>query len=157
MSLQYVLNPHSPLRPILVVEDNDMDLDFCLQAFVEHAIANPVVVCRDGEDALAFIDAHREPTDAQFPLLVLLDLHLPKVDGIDVLRHARTLPTWRRVPFIVLTTSNQHTDISAAYEHGVNSYIVKPVDFGAFTEVVKHIKMYWILTNASPFPAHQGG
>lgn len=152
MTFQTVLNQRSPLRPILVVEDNDMDLDFCLQAFEEHAIANPVVACRDGEEAIAFIDKYADPGDARFPLLVLLDLRLPKVDGIDVLRHARAQPVWKQVPFIVLTTSSQNTDISAAYQHGVNSYIVKPVDFGSFAEVVKHIKVFWILTNEPPFP-----
>lgn len=156
MTFARVLNPQSPLRPILVVEDNDMDLDFCLQAFEEHAIANPVVACRDGEEALAFINFHNDPTDAQFPLLVLLDLRLPKVHGIEVLRHARTLPVWKQVPFVVLTTSTHTEDINAAYEQGVNSYIVKPVDFQAFVDVVRHIKMYWILTNVPPFPARNG-
>lgn len=156
MTFARVLNPQSPLRPILVVEDNDMDLDFCLQAFGEHAIANPVVACRDGEEALAFINFHNDPADAQFPLLVLLDLRLPKVHGIEVLRHARTLPVWKQVPFVVLTTSTHTEDINAAYEQGVNSYIVKPVDFQAFVDVVRHIKMYWILTNVPPFPARNG-
>lgn len=156
MTFEFVLNPRSPLRPILVVEDNDMDLDFCLQAFDEHAIANPVVACRDGEEALRFIDAHTDPADPHFPLLVLLDLRLPKVDGIEVLRHAREQLVWKQVPFIILTTSNVSADISAAYQHGVNSYIVKPVDFGSFAEVVKHIKVYWILTNEPPFPSANG-
>lgn len=146
-----VFNTHSPLRPILVVEDNDMDLDFCMQAFEEHAVANPVIACRDGEEAIQFIDAHPSVEDRQFPLLVLLDLRLPKVDGIDVLRHARQLPVWKEVPFVILTTSRENADIAAAYQLGVNSYIVKPVDFGSFSEMVKNIKMYWILTNEPPF------
>ena len=149
--MTFILNPRSSLRPILIIEDHDMDLDFCLQAFEEHAVANPVIACRDGEEAIQFIDAHPSSDDRQFPLLVLLDLRLPKVDGIDVLRHARQQPVWKRVPFVILTTSRENTDISRAYELGVNSYIVKPVDFGSFTEVVKHIKMYWILTNEPPF------
>ncbi|MCX6546427.1 MAG: response regulator [Acidobacteria bacterium] len=147
-----VLNHASRLRSILVVEDNDMDLDFCLQAFIEHAVANPILVCRDGEEALGFIDEHPTPEDPQLPLLVLLDLRLPKVDGIDVLRYARQHPVWKQVPFVVLTTSRENADIGAAYELGVNSYIVKPVDFAAFAEVVKHINVYWILTNEPPFP-----
>ncbi len=146
-----ISNTQSLLRPILLIEDNDMDLDFCLQAFAEHAVANPVSVCRDGEEALQFIDAHPSPTDPLFPLLVLLDLRLPKVDGIDVLRYARQRPAWKLLPFVVLTTSRENADITTAYELGVNSYIVKPVDFISFTEVVKNIKMYWILTNEPPF------
>ena len=148
-----ILNPNSSLRPILVVEDNDMDLDFCIQAFEEHAIANPVFACRDGEEAIQFIDAHPAADDPHLPLLTLLDLRLPKIDGIDVLRHARQHPIWKQVPFIILTTSREHSDIGAAYEVGVNSYIVKPVDFSSFADVVKQIKMFWILTNEPPFAA----
>lgn len=151
-----IFNQHSPLRPILVIDDNDMDLDFCLQAFEEHAVANPVIACRDGEEALQFIEAHQTPEDRRFPLLVLLDLRLPKVDGIEVLRHARQHPVWRQVPFVILTTSRENADIATAYDLGVNSYIVKPVDFALFTDIVKHIKMYWIFTNEPPFaPPHQ--
>jgi CheY-like chemotaxis protein len=143
-------------RPILVVEDNPMDLDFLLQAFEEHGVLNPVLVCRDGEEAMLFIAAHTGPDDPSLPLLVLLDLRLPKVDGIDVLRQARQLPVWKQIPFVVVTTSRENTDISRAYELGVNSYIVKPVDFPAFAEVVKQIKFYWLLTNEPPFPSAKG-
>ena len=149
--MTYLLNPHSLLRSILIIEDNDMDLDLCIQAFEENAVGNPVLACRDGEEALQFIDAHPNSAGRGFPLLVLLDLHLPKVDGIDVLRHARAQPMWKPVPFVILTTSRENSDIATAYELGANSYIVKPVDFGSFTEVVKNIKMYWILTNEPPF------
>lgn len=152
MNTTRLLNHSSFLRPILVVEDNDMDLDFCLQAFIEHAVANPILTCRDGEEALWFVDEHQTTDDPQLPLLVLLDLRLPKVDGLDVLRHARQHPVWKRVPFVVLTTSRENTDIGAAYELGANSYIVKPVDFAAFSSVVKSINCYWIVTNESPFP-----
>ena len=151
-----MLNPRSPLRPILVVEDNDMDLDFCMQAFDEHAIANPVIVCRDGDEAIQFIDAHPASDDPHLPLLVLLDLRLPKVDGLEVLRHARQHPIWKQVPFIILTTSRENSDIGTAYQIGVNSYIVKPVDFVSFAKVVKRIKLYWILTNEPPFAPPSG-
>jgi CheY-like chemotaxis protein len=139
-------------RPILLVEDNPMDIDFALQAFEENKIANPVVICRDGEEALVFIRAHETADDAQLPVVVLLDLRLPKIDGIDVLRYARQHPVWKQIPFVVLTTSREHSDISSAYELGVNSYIVKPVSFTAFAEVVNHIKAYWLLINEPPFP-----
>ncbi|MCI2283882.1 response regulator [Colwellia sp. MSW7] len=152
--MNLVKNLHSSLRPILVVEDNDMDLDFCLQAFEENAVVNPVIACRDGEEALDFIDSHSTYEDKFLPLLVLLDLRLPKIDGIEVLRHARQHPVWKQVPFVILTTSRENIDINTAYNLGVNSYIVKPVDFVSFTEVVKHIKMYWVLTNELPFSPH---
>ena len=89
--------------------------------------------------------------------MVLLDLRLPKVDGIEVLREARQHAVWKRIPFVVLTTSRENSDIARAYELGVNSYIVKPVDFVAFAEVVKQIKFYWLLTNEPPFPDADGG
>jgi CheY-like chemotaxis protein len=143
-------------RPILVVEDNPMDLDFLLQAFAEHGVANPVRVCRDGEEALQFIADHAAPEDPDLPMLVLLDLRLPKVDGVDVLRDARQRPVWNKVPFVVLTTSREDRDVSRAYELGVNSYIVKPVDFGEFAAVVRRIKFYWLLTNEPPFPESRG-
>jgi len=142
----------APARPILVVEDNPMDLDFLLQAFEEHGVLNPVQVCRDGEEALEFIDAHASAEDFELPIVVLLDLRLPKVDGIEVLQHARQHPVWKQVPFVVVTTSRENTDISRAYQLGVNSYIVKPVDFAAFADVVKQIKVYWLLTNEPPYP-----
>lgn len=142
---------NTSIRPILVVEDNPMDLDLTLQALQEHAVANPIVPCRDGEEALQYISEHRLATDSQIPILVLLDLRLAKVDGIEVLRQARRDPVWKQVPIIVMTTSRENADIETAYQLGVNSYIVKPVDFATFTEVVKTIKVYWLLTNEPPF------
>jgi CheY-like chemotaxis protein len=140
------------VRPILLVEDTPTDVDLTLEAFKEHSIANPILVCRDGEEALRYMEAHDVATDTQVPILVLLDLRLPRVDGIDVLRQARSHPVWKQVPFVVLTTSRENSDIEAAYQLGVNSYIVKPVDFVAFAELVKTIKIYWLLTNETPFP-----
>jgi len=132
-------------RSIMVVEDNPMDLDFMLQTLEENTLVNPVRVCRDGEEALEFIEAHSMPDDPDLPLLVLLDL-----------RRARQHPIWSQVPFIVVTTSRENSDISCAYELGVNSYIVKPVDFAAFAAVVKQIKIFWLLINEPPFPETGG-
>ncbi len=139
------------IRPIMMVEDNPMDVDLTLQAFQEQGLSNPFIVCRDGEEALSFIDAHGSAEDPQIPIIILLDLRLPKVDGIEVLRQARQHPVWKQVPVIILTTSQQDTDIESAYQLGANSYIVKPVDFVKFTDVVRTIKVYWLLTNKSPF------
>ena len=144
------------VRPILLVEDNPMDVDLTLEAFREHGVVNPIVVCRDGEEALQYIAEHRAATDPQLPALVLLDLRLPKVDGIEVLRQARNDEVWKQVPVVVLTTSRENADIESAYRLGVNSYIVKPVDFLAFADVVKTIKIYWLLTNEPPFPQTNG-
>jgi len=145
----------SRVRPILLVEDNPMDVDLTLRAFEEHGIANPVVVCRDGEEALRYMEEHRSAWDPGVPILVLLDLRLPKVDGIEVLQWARNGETvWKQVLFVVLTTSREDADVEAAYKLGVNSYVVKPVDFLAFVELAKTIKVYWLLTNEPPF--HDG-
>jgi CheY-like chemotaxis protein len=145
---------NTSIRPILLVEDNPMDLDLTFQALEGNGVANPIVACRDGEGALEYMEKHRSLDDLQVPIVVLLDLRLPKVDGIEVLRQARGDPVWRQVPIVVMTTSRENTDIEAAYGLGVNSYIVKPVDFVTFTEVVKSIKVYWLLTNEPPF--HDG-
>ena len=142
---------NTSIRPILLVEDNPMDLDLTLQALAGNGVANPIVACRDGEEALEYMQKHRSPGDLQVPIVVLLDLRLPKVDGIEVLRQARNDPVWRKVPIVVMTTSRENRDIETAYGLGVNSYIVKPVDFLTFTEVVKSIKVYWLLTNEPPF------
>jgi CheY-like chemotaxis protein len=144
-------------RPILLVEDNPMDLDLTLQAFKEHGVANPILACRDGEEALRYMEEHQSPTDSGLPILVLLDLRLPKIDGIEVLREARKHPVWKQIPIVVLTTSRENRDVEAAYQLGVNSYIVKPVDFLSFAEVVKTIKVYWLLTNEPPLRDEIGG
>lgn len=141
-------------RPILLVEDNPMDVDLTIQAFEQHSVANPIHVCRDGEEAIQYMEAHGLATDSQLPILVLLDLRLPKVDGIEVLRQVRNHSVWQQIPTVVLTTSRENGDIEAAYKLGVNSYVVKPVDFVAFAEVVRTIKMYWLLTNEPAFPTN---
>jgi CheY-like chemotaxis protein len=144
------------IRPILLVEDNPMDVDLTLEAFKEHSVVNPILVCRDGEEALKYMAEHGSATDVLLPALVLLDLRLPKVDGTEVLRQARDNEVWKQVPVVVLTTSRENADIEAAYRLGANSYIVKPVDFLTFADVVKTIKAYWLLTNEPPFPENNG-
>jgi CheY-like chemotaxis protein len=147
---------HRNVRPILLVEDNPMDVDLTLEAFREQGVVNPITVCRDGEEALQYLADHGSAADRLLPALVLLDLHLPKVDGIEVLRRARHDAVWKRVPMIVLTTSRERADVAAAYQLGINSYLVKPVDSVAFADVVAAIKVYWLLMNEPPFPEHDG-
>ncbi|ADC61273.1 response regulator [Allochromatium vinosum] len=132
-------------RPILLVEDNPMDLDLTLRAFRRRKLANPIEVARDGQEALDWIP--RWAAGAPTPLVVLLDLKLPCLDGLEVLRQFRADPVSEHLPVVVLTSSSEDRDIQAAYRLGANSYIVKPVDFEKFTEVAAQIELYWCLLN----------
>ena len=132
-------------RPILLVEDNPMDVDLTLRAFKRRRVTNPIEVARDGEEALAWIA--RWEAGAPWPAVILLDLKLPKVDGLDVLRALKQHPTLRVIPIVVLTTSAESSDVQAAYQLGVNSYIVKPVEFEKFMEVSEQIDLYWTVAN----------
>lgn len=135
-------------RPILLVEDNPMDVDLTKRAFVRRKIANPVQIARDGEEALALIEQwnYGDP----LPLLILLDLKLPRVDGLEVLRRLKAHPDFLRIPVVVLTTSSEYQDVQSAYRLGANSYIVKPVDFDRFIEMVGQIQEYWCQLNTPP-------
>jgi CheY-like chemotaxis protein len=143
--------------PILLVEDNDADVELALRAFKRRRISNPIAVARDGEEALDYI--HRRgvfAAGAPTPGVILLDLRLPKVDGLDVLKELKAHPVYRHVPVVVLTTSAEDRDIKRSYELGAASYIVKPVEYEKFREVVERIDLYWIVTNV-PYPAGQTG
>lgn len=137
-----------PLRPILLVEDNPLDLDLTMRAFRKRRLANTIDVARDGEEAIAFME--RWAADDPLPVVILLDLKLPKVDGLEVLRRYKEHSQWRSIPVIILTTSAEISDIRAAYQLGANSYIVKPVDFDKFLEVSKQIELYWLALNTPP-------
>lgn len=138
----------SATPPILLVEDNPVDVDLTLRAFQRHHLANPVQVARDGEEALGWMV--RWEAGEPLPAVILLDLNLPRVNGLTVLETLKSKPLTRRVPVVVLTTSKEDRDIVAAYELGANSYIVKPVEFEAFMEVARQIKLYWCVTNERP-------
>ncbi len=125
-----------------------MDVDLALRAFRKRKLANRVEVARDGEEALAWIPRW-EAGEAR-PAVILLDLKLPKVDGLDVLRRLKGHPDLRGIPVVVLTTSAESADMHTAYQIGANSYIVKPVDFDKFVEVAAHIDLYWTLINRAP-------
>lgn len=134
-------------RVILLVEDNPMDVDLTRRAFKRHGIENPIVVARDGEEALDLIG--KWDNNALLPLLILLDLKLPKVDGLEVLNRIKNHARFRTVPVVVLTTSSEDSDIQTAYREGANSYIVKPVDYDLFVNVVDYIQRYWCVVNIS--------
>jgi CheY-like chemotaxis protein len=138
---------------LLLVEDNPNDVQLTLLALKRNNFANHLQVVRDGQEALEFIFctgpfANRRIEDS--PKLILLDLKLPKVDGLEVLRRAKSDPRTKAIPIVVLTSSRQESDIIESYKLGVNSYIVKPVDFEKFGEVTRQLGFYWLLLNQPP-------
>lgn len=135
-------------RPILLVEDNPVDLDLTLRAFKRRNLANPVQVARDGQEALDWIP--RWETGEPLPLVILLDLKLPRVSGLEVLQRLRDNPVSKDLPVVVLTSSSEDQDVQAAYHHHANSYIIKPVNFEKFSEVATQIELYWCLINHPP-------
>lgn len=126
---------------LLLVEDNPADVELTLRVFHRHNLANSIEVARDGAEALDFL------FDDAGPKVVLLDLKLPKIDGLEVLERLKADPRTRAIPVVVLTSSQEDGDLQKAYKLGANSYIVKPVDFGRFTEVVRELGLYWLLLN----------
>ncbi|BDI05393.1 response regulator [Sphaerotilus microaerophilus] len=134
--------------PILLVEDSPVDVDLTLRAFARNRLANPMLVARDGEEAMAWIP--RWEAGEPRPAVILLDLNLPRVDGLTVLGALKAHPDLNRIPVVVLTTSREDRDINTAYDLGANSYIVKPVDFDSFMNVAQQIKLYWCVTNERP-------
>lgn len=138
---------------ILLVEDNPNDVELTLYAFQEHNLTNQVHVVRDGAEALDFLfcrGPYAGRDCGERPKVILLDLKLPKVDGLEVLRAVKADPELRDIPVVVLTSSAEERDVVESYRLGVNSYIVKPIDFAAFLEVVAKIGLYWVLTNRVP-------
>lgn len=135
---------------ILLVEDNPNDLELTLHALKKNNLANRLQVARDGEEALDFIfatGAHTGRNINHQPKLILLDLKLPKVDGLDVLRRIKSDTNTKNIPIVIVTSSKEECDIVESYNLGVNSYIVKPVDFQQFTEAVQQVGLYWMLLN----------
>ncbi|MDP3462637.1 MAG: response regulator [Bacteroidales bacterium] len=132
-------------QPILLVEDNPIDLDLTLRAFSARKLTNPIQIARDGEEALAFIEKWENGDIV--PVVILLDLKLPKVNGLEVLEVIKKHPTFKTIPVVVLTTSSESNDVKTSYELGANSYIIKPVDFDKFIEVAKQIELYWSILN----------
>lgn len=144
-------------RIILLVEDNPNDVELALRAFAKSKIANDIVVASDGEEALDYLFAAgayaaRDPSTQ--PEVVLLDLKLPKVHGLDVLRRIRSDERTRRLPVVILTSSNEEQDIVRSYDLGANSFVRKPVDFAQFAEATRQLGLYWLVLNEPPPPGH---
>jgi CheY-like chemotaxis protein len=135
---------------ILLVEDNPDDEALTLRALARNHIHNQVVVARNGVEALAFLHGEADAPPGGLPTLVLLDLKLPKIDGLEVLRRLRAHPRTCLVPVVMLTSSMEERDLAASYRQGVNSYVRKPVDFAEFMEAVRHLGLYWLMLNAGP-------
>lgn len=135
---------------ILLVEDNPNDLELALHAFRKHKFANSIEVARDGQEALDYLLGGNGREAGIPPRVILLDLKLPKVDGLQVLREIRANSALKHLPVVILTSSREESDIVESYDLGVNSYIVKPVDFDKFVETVETLGLYWLLLNEPP-------
>lgn len=138
---------------LLLVEDNPQDLELALRSLRKINLANHIEVARDGAEALDFIfceGAHTARKMSDGPKVILLDLKLPKVDGLEVLKRVKSDPRTRMIPVVVLTSSKEQRDIVESYDLGVNSYIVKPVNFDGFTEAMRDLGVYWLMLNQPP-------
>ncbi len=148
------MNPES--LDILLVEDNQDDVDLALHALQRTKVANHIFVVRDGEEALDFLFCRGAFADRSFdhpPKLVLLDLKLPKIDGMEVLRQIKDDARTRKTPVVIMTSSKEDRDLVSGYNLGANSYIQKPVDFDQFRETIKNVGLYWLVTNQPPVTA----
>lgn len=140
-------------KSILLVEDTASDVGLTLRALRKHSICNRLVIAEDGQEALDYLfctGAHTGRDIKDTPMLILLDLKLPRIDGFEVLRRIRADQRTRRIPVVILSASSEKQDITAGYDLGTNSYIRKPIDFHQFAEIVKQLGLYWLVTNEPP-------
>lgn len=145
------------LKPILLVEDNPHDLELTLIALERSQLANDVVIARDGAEALDYLlsEGTYGSRQAGNPTVVLLDLKLPKVDGLEVLKVIRETPGLKSIPVVMLTSSKEEQDLLRSYELGVNAYVVKPVDFGEFVRAIADLGIFWAVLNEPPPGSHR--
>ena len=138
-------------KTILVVEDNENDQFLIMRSIRKHNIANDIHVVSDGKEALDYLkyEGKYKDSDHHMPHLVLLDLKLPKIGGLDVLKEIRSNPKTELTPVIILTSSDEERDIIKSYKLGANSYVRKPIDFGEFAEAIKNLGLYWLILNVS--------
>lgn len=140
------------LKPILLVEDNPRDIELTLAALEENRLANEVIVVRDGEEALDYLNRRgifRLRAEGN-PAVVLLDLKLPKIDGLEVLEQVKTNTSLQTVPVVMLTSSREEPDLTKSYKLGANAYVVKPVDFNEFTKAIRELGLFWAVINQPP-------
>ncbi|MFB2875430.1 response regulator [Floridanema aerugineum] len=138
---------------LLLVEDNADDEELTLMAFEQGGITNAVVVARDGVEALDYLFAtgiYRDRPPENLPILILLDLQLPRINGLEVLQRIKQTPRTQKIPVVILTTSNEQQDLVESYSLGCNSYIQKPVDYDRFLNVIQQLGMYWLVINSPP-------
>ena len=144
--------PHDDVVEILLVEDSEEDLELTLRALRSSKIANHVRIARDGVEALDYLFAEQKGSRSasRTPRVILLDLKLPRIDGLEVLRRVKSDPATQGIPVVVLTSSAEQRDVVESYRLGVNSYIVKPVNFEGFSRAIQEIGLYWMLLNRTP-------
>jgi CheY-like chemotaxis protein len=138
------------LKRILLVEDNEKDIELVLAALEENHLANEVIVLRDGAEALDYLHQRAAAQNNGLPAVVLLDLKMPKVDGIEVLRQMKSDPRLKAIPVVMVTSSREEQDLVRSYDLGVNAYVVKPVDFHQFVDSIRHLGFFWALINEPP-------
>lgn len=138
---------------ILIVEDSPNDEKLIMIALKDAKITNEIDVVRDGEEALNFLfckEKYAKRDQSELPQLILLDLKLPKIDGLEVLKEIRTSEITKRIPVVIMTSSREENDLVAGYDNGANSFVVKPIDPVQFTKAIEHVGLYWLIVNTTP-------
>ena len=140
------------IRSILYVEDNPLDIELTIEAMKENNILNPIAITKDGVEALEYLMCEGKYANriAGNPSMILLDLKMPRMDGLELLTILKKDPKFKRIPVVMLTSSREEKDLVKGYDLGVNAYVVKPIDFLAFTDLVKQISTFWVITNELP-------